>query len=229
MRSSQRTLEACLMQSPSVPQKLVGGVPAQNQLTVTPKSIFFAVRQSHAGHNRLSEKSTTSPGVTSVSPLTPVSPPNPPTRDHQHRLPVPPFLRLEQAQPLGTSQSSLHPQHCQPGAAVPLTSPISSQLSVPSHMAHTLGSHIQEEMQAVSNPHFIPASAKLVHGKDLAAIHPPALCLHLLCPGEPAEDRQGCLQHPQLSSCSPVGAGAFSVPGLCHGSCPRQLFPSSSV
>jgi len=89
--------------------------------------------------------------------------------------------RHQSAQPAPTSTAS-------PALSVPLTSPISSQLSLPGHMAGTSGSHIQEEMQAVSNPHFTPACAKHVHGKDLAVIHSPALCLHLLCPRESGDD-----------------------------------------
>lgn len=153
--------------------------------------------------------------------LTPLSPPELPSGTiSTTSLCLSPLPQADSAQPLGTSQPNLCPPVLPAWGCHCPSLPPSHLSSVPSHAAGTLGSDIQEEMQAVSNPHFTLASAKLIHGKDLAVTKLVA-CICLV-PGslevpQPAEDRWGCQQQPQFFSCFPVGAGTFGVTVAASG------------
>ena len=224
-----------LMKTLSVTQRLVCVTPAQNQLTFMPKSIFYVVRQSCTECAHLSGECTTCPGATSASPLISAAPPKPPIWDHQHCLTMTHLLCLKQAQLRGTSQPSLRPpalpaRRCQ----CPLLLP-----SRPSSLCQATWQALREVTsrrkckQSQTHTLLLPVPSTYMGRIWLSSI---LLLFACICsvPGslettQPAEDRQGCLQHPQLFSYFPVGAGTFGVTKLCHGSCPRQLSSSSFV
>lgn len=138
-----------------------------------PKSMFYLIRQSHTGPCHLSGESATCPVVTGVSPLLLESPP----KLLAGTISIVSLLCLESAQTVPTSPAR---QACDAPHSRAL-----SLLSVPSHMAGTPGSHTKEEMEAVSSLHFIPASAKLTHGRDHQAVTQPLLFACICYPREP--------------------------------------------
>lgn len=108
--------------------------------------------------------------------VNPTVPPKTPGWDYQQCLTVPPYSALSQLR-LCSSALPDGPDDAPHSCALSL-------LSVPSHMAGTRGSHIKEEMEAVSSLHFTLASAKFTHGRD-QAVTQPLLFASMCYPREP--------------------------------------------
>lgn len=156
--------EACLCNTSSEPADIYAKVDVLSNKTEPHRTLSpkWEVCRPPCCHQSVS----TNPGV----------PTKTPGWDYQHCLTVPPSSAL--------SQLRLCPPVLPDRPDDAPHSRASSLLSVPSHMAGTQGSHIKEEVEAVSSLHFTPASAKLTHGRDLAVTQPLFFAC-ICCPREP--------------------------------------------